>query len=187
MSCSPFDLRDYLLGELNESGRAAVEAHAHGCASCREEIDRLGITQTALLSLRDEEIPQRIAFVSDKVFEPSTWRRWAASFWTSSARLAFAASAMLFAAALLWRPTAPSAPPAVDVARLEAQYEARLRDAVAASEARQQKKTADLLAAAEKRHEMDRRFLMLTVEENFEVLRKRLGTTYVASNRGTAE
>ena len=58
-------------------------------------MDRLRVTQTALFSLRDEEIPQRIAFVSDKVFEPSPWRRWLSAFWGSSARLGFASAAML--------------------------------------------------------------------------------------------
>ena len=76
MNCSPFDLKDYFLQELPNPQRREVEGHLTRCPACREELDRLHLTQAALFSLRDEEIPQRIAFVSDKVFEPSPWRRW---------------------------------------------------------------------------------------------------------------
>src|SRR5579872_5411064 len=98
MSCSPFELRDYFLQELADPQQRQVEAHIKTCQSCQEELDRLRITEAALFSVRDEEIPQRIAFVSDKVFEPSPWRRWWASFWGSTARLGFASAAMLSAA-----------------------------------------------------------------------------------------
>ena len=80
MSCSPFDLKDYFLQELTDPQRHQVEAHVRTCALCHEEMDRLQMTQAALLSLRDEEIPQRIAFVSDKIFEPSPLRRWWSGF-----------------------------------------------------------------------------------------------------------
>ena len=98
MSCSPFDLRDYLLQELaGPQQRRQVEAHVKTCAPCREELDRLRITEAALRCMVEEEIPQRIAFVSDKIFEPSPWRRWLAAFWNSGARLGFASAAMLSA------------------------------------------------------------------------------------------
>ena len=80
MSCSPFDLRDYFLKELADPQRRQVEAHVKTCPPCREELERLQLTEAALFSLRDEEIPQRIAFVSDKIFEPSPWRRWLGRF-----------------------------------------------------------------------------------------------------------
>src|SRR5215471_8554932 len=95
MSCSPFDLREYFLKELADPERKQVEQHVRGCHTCREELDRLQITESALFSLREEEIPQRIAFVSDKIFEPSPLKRWLTAFWGSSARLGFAAAAML--------------------------------------------------------------------------------------------
>ena len=44
MSCSPFDLRDYVLAELCESERRSMEEHALGCAACREELERLRLT-----------------------------------------------------------------------------------------------------------------------------------------------
>ena len=71
MSCSPFDLRDYFLKELTDPQQRQVEAHVKTCPPCREELERLRLTEAALSALRDEEIPQRIAFVSDKIFEPS--------------------------------------------------------------------------------------------------------------------
>ena len=95
MSCSPFDLKDYFLQELPSAQRVQVEAHVTHCLTCREELERLELTGAALFSLRDEEIPQRIAFVSDQIFEPSPVRRWVSGFWGSPARLGFASAAML--------------------------------------------------------------------------------------------
>ena len=95
MSCSPFDLRDYFLKELTNPQQLQVEAHVHTCTACREELASLGATEAALFCIRDEEIPQRIAFVSDKVFEPSPVRRWLTDFWGSTARLGFASAAVL--------------------------------------------------------------------------------------------
>ena len=84
MSCSPFDLRDFYLKELTDPQQRQVEAHAKDCPACRQELEQLRLTQAALFSLRDEEIPQRIAFVSDPVFEPSRAQRWWVAFWGSS-------------------------------------------------------------------------------------------------------
>ena len=44
-------------------------------ADCREEMSSLRVTLATLSTLRDEEVPRRIAFVSDKVFEPRWWQR----------------------------------------------------------------------------------------------------------------
>src|ERR1051325_4729261 len=107
MSCSPFDLRDYLLGELEQPDHRLVEKHVHACTACREELERLQVTRTALRSLPEEEIPQRIAFVSDKVFAPSPWGGAVQAFWNSSARLGFVSAAMLSCALVvtaLYRP-----------------------------------------------------------------------------------
>lgn len=102
MSCSPFDLNDYFLEELAPAEARQVETHVKQCAGCREELDRLRIMGAALRSVAEEEIPQRIAFVSDKIFEPSPWRRWLAAFWNSGARLGFAGAAMLSASLLVF-------------------------------------------------------------------------------------
>ena len=111
MSCSPFDLKDYFLKELPSPQALEVEAHVKTCQACREELDRLHMTQAALFSLRDEEIPQRIAFVSDKVFEPSPWRRGWNAFWGSTARLGFASAAILSAAIFFFAATRPAPAP----------------------------------------------------------------------------
>jgi anti-sigma factor RsiW len=117
MSCSPFDLRDYFFQELSDPHRQRqVEAHVKTCAPCREELDRLRLTGAALRSLADEEIPQRIAFVSDKIFEPSPWRRWLAAFWNSGARLGFASAAMLSASLVVFA-LRPAPAPVLSVMR----------------------------------------------------------------------
>ena len=196
MSCSPFDVRDYFLRELTDAERRQTENHLRGCLECREELERLRLTEAALLSLRDEEIPQRIGFVSDKVFEPSAPRRWWQAFWSSSPRLGFASAAMLSAALLTVSFHRPAPAPVAgevrisqaEMARLEASFSARMQQAitqaVADTEARQAKKTEELLAAAEQRYAADRKALMLAVDENMDFLQRRLNTVrYIASNQ----
>ena len=112
MNCSPFDLRDYFLKELTDRQERQVEAHVKTCQPCSQEMEQLRITEAALFSLRDEEVPQRIAFVSDKIFEPSPAHRWLAAFWGSSARLGFAGAAMLSIAILVSAMTRPAPAPA---------------------------------------------------------------------------
>ena len=97
MNCSQFDLKSYFLGEPDVAGRGAVEEHLKACLACREELDRLRLTRAALASVPDEEMPHRIAFVSDKIFEPRGWAR----FWDSAPRLGFASAAMLSAAIII--------------------------------------------------------------------------------------
>jgi anti-sigma factor RsiW len=108
-------LKDYFLRELNQSDASRVEAHVKSCADCHEELERLQLMEAALGSLREEEIPQRIAFVSDQVFEPSRWRRWWGAFWSSSARLGFAAAAMVSGAIMFSAYTRPVPAPVVNV------------------------------------------------------------------------
>ena len=146
MSCSPFDLRDYFFGELPEEHRRQADLHMKTCASCREEFDALRSTQAVLLSVPDEEIPQRIGFVSDRVYEPSVVRRWWGAFWNSGPRLGFASAAMLSVSILFsatHRPAAATVP--VDIAR---QVNEAVTKAVAESEIRQAQQTAKLLEAA---------------------------------------
>src|SRR5215468_4409110 len=75
MSCESFDWKAYALGELDRPAQRDAEAHAATCVRCREEIAGLRLTLDTLSTLREEEIPRRIAFVSDKVFEPRWWQR----------------------------------------------------------------------------------------------------------------
>ncbi len=100
MNGAPHDLRDYLFEELNAAQKAEVEAWLATSAAGREEFDRLQATNQALLSLPEEEIPQRIAFVSDKVFEPSPWARFASWLQIEGPRFALGSAtvmAVLFA------------------------------------------------------------------------------------------
>ena len=48
MSCSPFDLRDYVFGELGEAERRQVDAHVRSCAGCYEDLERLRVTGEAV-------------------------------------------------------------------------------------------------------------------------------------------
>lgn len=154
MSCSPFDLRDYVLKELSDPERKQVEVHVKGCQGCREECERLRLTEAALFSLREEEIPQRIAFVSDKIFEPSPWRRAWVAFWSSTARLGFASAAMLSVALVVFavvRPAAPTPGPAAPAVSMTAgevqqQIQSAVERAVSASEARQEQKFVQAVA-----------------------------------------
>ena|SRR5438477_281125 len=79
MSCispdSKPDWKAYLLGELNQESSRNAEAHLAACSNCHEEVATLRLTLDTLSTLREEEIPRRIAFVSDKVFEPRWWQR----------------------------------------------------------------------------------------------------------------
>ncbi len=180
MSCSPFDLRDYILGELAADERRQVDRHIRACHGCHDDVERLRTTHATLLALRDEEIPQRIGFVSDKVFEPSGWRRVWQAFWGSSARLGFASAAVLSIALVaftFYRPAAAPAASDVTAARVEAAVAQRVAaavdKAVAETETRQARRTADLLSAAEQRFEQQRQADMQNVAERFSVLEKR--------------
>jgi anti-sigma factor RsiW len=168
MSCSPFDLKDYFLQELLSAQRVQVEAHVKTCLTCREELERLQLTGAALFTLRDEEIPQRIAFVSDQIFEPSPLRRWFSGFWGSTARLAFASAAMLSASILYFAATRPAPAPGAVASRSQAvatvaavtptpqevqqQIQQAVSKAVAEVEARQAKQTKQLVAYIERQN-----------------------------------
>lgn len=189
MNCKDFDLKGYILEELDEAGRRHVAGHLEACARCREELERLRITQAALLSAADEEVPRRIAFLSDKVFEPSWWQR----LWQSGPRLAFASVAILSVAivvrAILLQPPASDAPLPLDTAAVERIVDTRIAEnlqaavesAVAAAEERHAQQTAALLEAAEKRFEMQCEADLIAVQENFEVLTKRMNVMHLAS------
>lgn len=69
------DWKAYALGELPAADRRQAESHAQTCPACREEMAMLRLTLDSLSTLREEEVPRRIAFVSDKVFEPKWWQR----------------------------------------------------------------------------------------------------------------
>jgi anti-sigma factor RsiW len=93
-ACSRADLvRDYAFDELAPNERKSMEQHLGQCVSCAAELDSIRLTTAALRVLPDVEVPRRIAFVSDKVFEKS----WLAGLWNSAARLGFASACVLAA------------------------------------------------------------------------------------------
>src|SRR5580704_18005870 len=79
MSCispeSKPDWKAYVLREMNADAARQAEAHLATCSICHEEVATLRLTLDTLSTLREEEMPRRIAFVSDKVFEPRWWQR----------------------------------------------------------------------------------------------------------------
>src|SRR5262249_36864869 len=110
MSCSEFDWKAYLLEEIPRGDAASYREHAASCEDCAAELAGVQLTRDALLTLREEEVPRRIAFVSDKVFEPTWWQR----LFASGPRTGFAAAAMLSAAIVVHgfaaKPTTLAAP-----------------------------------------------------------------------------
>ncbi len=101
MSCNSYDWKAYALGELNANERRQAEAHAAACPQCRVEVAEVRLTLDALSTLREEEMPRRIAFVSDKVFEP----RW----WHGFLKPSFAAGALIAGAILVHAFVRPAA------------------------------------------------------------------------------
>ena len=179
MSCSPFDLKDYLLHELAGPRRVEVEEHVQNCPACREELDRLRLTQTALMSLGEEEMPRRIAVVSDPVFEAAPWRRVWAGFWGSGPRLGFASAALLSIAILVSALTRPApAPVAGTVAVVRDsgmgsdEIDRRIQAAIAASEARQTRKAEELVKRIEDRDRRQLEALRLAAAQEVDYYRR---------------
>lgn len=162
MNVTPEVLKDYVFGELDAAGRNAVETAIAADAALREELARLQVTQSAMFSLRDEELPRRIAFVSDKVFEPKWWQVWL----NSGPRLGFA-SALLLAGAIVFHGAAQTAPPApAPVAQFdEARFEKRIAEEVA-------RVLPAALRQAEDRHKMQLASAMKEAEGKYQRLRQ---------------
>lgn len=187
MTCSSnVDLKAYVLGEAAAGERSATEDHLRACESCREELGRLKATQLVLASLPDEEIPQRIAFVSDRVFEPRWWQ----TIWRSGPAMGFA-SAVVVAAAILVHGFAGhgfSAPATIDTAQIEkrvdAQVNARVAAAVSAAQAKQSAEFVKELHATEARFERQRQDDLATVQQAAEYYEKQMARFEMASNGG---
>jgi len=193
MSCSSIDLKAYILGESARAEKNAVEDHVRACEGCREELERLKLMETTLRSLTEEEVPQRIAFVSDKVFEP----RWYQTIWRSGPAMGFASAALLAGAILVHgfavngRPVAqPATQAALSSAQIEQRIErevnARLDSAVAkavsVSEARQNEQMATMVAAAEKRFETRRKEDMAVAQQAAQYYDKQFSRLLMAAN-----
>ena len=143
------ELKDYLLGELRDEEKRRVEERLAADAEYRLEFERLQLTQTALLAAPEPEMPRRIAFVSDPVFEkPSLWQRLFAS-----PMAAYGCAAMLSCAILAHGWMGRSAAAGLDETAVNARIE---------------KAGAEVRADSEKRHTQ----MMLAVEETFKYMRK---------------
>jgi hypothetical protein len=181
------DVKAFALGE--PCGGPGEAAHIESCENCREELERLRFTQTALLSLAAEEVPQRIAFVSDKIFEPHWWQ-WV---WRSGPAMGFA-SAMLLAVAIcayaFARPVTGVQSAGISAAQVQhlVATEVDRRVAVevakvaAESQAREAKAT-EMLNAAEKRFELQRQSDVAMMQQTARYWENKMGQLMVASNR----
>lgn len=183
------DLNAYFLGEGTPAERAAAEALLASTPEAREDAERLQSTLAALRSLPQEEIPRRIAFVSDPVFQPSWWQR----FWQSTPQLGFASAAMLAVAigAHGWftrpLPVVATAAPVAQVQTVatvsQQDIDAAVAKAVAAVEARQQAATEQKVQVAikdyEKRLQMEMRMMAASYEENQNYIRKQMNRMIV--------
>ena len=169
------DLKAYVFGEATRQERSVVEDHIRGCQSCSEELDRLNLTRLALASLEEEEIPRRIAFVSDRVFEPRWWQ----TIWHSGPVMGFASAAVLAAAILVH---GFARPVVVDAAQIEKQVESRLnvrvQAAVNEAEAKQSAEFAKVLSATERQRQAD----LATFQQAAEYYQKLMARFEVASN-----
>ena len=186
MNCSSIDLKAYFLGELDRGGKSACDEHITRCEECHDELDRLRLTHAALLAMPDEEIPQRIAFVSDRVFEPRWWQ----TMWSSGPAMGFASAVLLACAILAHGYTRPmpvvTAPVAavIDTAKIDRQIQAAVVKAVADLETRNAAGSAKLVEAAEKKFEFHRRADMVAAQETIRMYQQQMGRLMVAYNGG---
>ena len=156
MGCSEINVKDYFFGEAPEAA-----GHVAICEACQAELEQLRAMRGTLLTLRDEEPPQRIGFVSDKIFEPSPVRRFLANFWMSSARLGFASAAMLSCALVVYSMRTPAPTQLAN----QADVNALVAKAVNTAMVEQEKKTRLLLEASDRKHQQEEDQLAQRVAE----------------------
>lgn len=172
-------LRDYACDELPADERRAMEQHLATCGDCELELEQLRVTSAALRSLPDREIPQRIAFVSDRVFEPSPFRRFWSPGFASACVLAVAlvVSAWHFSGAYF-----SGANPGAEV-RTAAQtpsaseINAAVAKAVAQVRAEDARMIQTAIQTSERKRDEQYRDQLVAIGENFDVLKKRLNVT----------
>ena len=151
-NCEPYDWKAYALDEVDANTRREAEAHAATCASCREELATLRLTLDAMATLRDEEMPRRIAFVSDKVFEPKWYQR----LWSPT----FAGASVVAVAILIHGFERPAG--AVDQAQIQAQVDQAVTKAVAQVEAKNREQLEVMSDAVELLNKQFRRAYLQT-------------------------
>jgi len=196
----PYDLRDYLFDELTPRERAEVERYLESSSEARQELERLRLTHTALQRLPDEEIPRRVAFVSDKVFEPSPAMRFWREFWTAAPRAAFGMAAVLlvlFGGMWLtqpavtvdeagWRVAFGAASPAAAPAALTPEQAGQVRQVVLQAIAERQQEQSAMLASmiSERRpEETVSPAEMARIRREVQEMRSDLGDSYTLIRR----
>jgi arsenate reductase-like glutaredoxin family protein len=179
------DIRDYAMGEGSAAERQAFAAELAKSAGLREELQRYEFTLTALQSIPEEEIPRRIAFVSDPVFAPKWWQRFFAV-----PQWGFASAAVLGAAILghgwMMRPVNPvglvaQAPVVREAGISKEELKAVVAQAVAEAESRQRETLRVALSEAEKKHQEERQMMAVTFDENMMLMRKQMNRMLVSS------
>jgi len=186
MSCSIVDVKAYFLGEMEARDKMQVEGHLGACAECREELERLGLMRTALQTLPEEEVPRRIAFVSDRVFEPRWWQ----TIWRSGPAMGFASAGLLAGAILVHgftRPpaivtAAPTVVASVDTAQIDKRIDEEVAKRVDAALAQQKQRTEQMLQASEKRYEQRRQKDLVEFQQVMRYQDQRFNHLMVASN-----
>jgi len=185
MTCSIVDVKAYFLEELPKRDIAQVESHLGECAECREELERLGVMRTALQSLPEEEVPRRIAFVSDKVFAPRWWQ----TIWRSGPVMGFASAALLAGAILVHGFTRPPVTivtekqvAAVDAAQINQRINAEVAKRVDAAVAQQKQQTVQMLEASEKRYQQQRQNDLVEFQQVMRYQNQQMSHLMVASN-----
>ena len=155
------------------------------------EFQRLDVTRTAMQSVPEAEVPRRISFVSDKVFEPSLWQR----FWQSGPKVGFASAAIIFAGFLVNALTVP-APVAqqskVDYSVIDAKVKEEVArrlpvavaQAVSAAHEADSTRLAVAVATVEKKYQGQRQEDMAAMQATLDVWQRKLSRMYLASYEG---
>lgn len=157
------ELKDYLLGELTPAERRQVEERLAQDADYRLEYERLSLTQNALLAVPEPEMPRRIAFVSDPVFEnkPTFWQRLFAPTW------AYGCAAML-SCAIVGHGWLARSNGGLDEATVNARIEKAVGQAVAEVRQDSERKHAQVVHAVEQTFEYMRKQSMRVERASYE-------------------
>jgi anti-sigma factor RsiW len=170
---------DYAFDELAPAERRGVELHLRQCAVCANELDQLRLTTAALRVLPDQEVPRRIAFVSDA---PST-AGWLSGFWNSAARLGFA-SACVLAAGLSYtawhrQPVVVAPMATVSDATIQKAVDKAVTIAVDKAHAEDIQMTKAALDAVDSKYALKQQNLMVAMQETMRDVGKRLDLSKV--------
>jgi len=185
-ACGRADLvRDYAFDELVPADRQSMEKHMASCVDCATELDRLRLTTAALRVLPDVEVPRRIAFVSDKVLEPT--QSWWAAFWNSGARLGFAAACVL-SAGLIFASThrQPEVRTIVQTAsasqaQIDAAVTRAVSEAVEKTHADDARLTQAALDAVDAKYDTKQRELLVALQQSYAFMQKQSQMTAKAA------